>query len=53
MRIPQMEQHNVSQPAGGGAGEREALEGFRDRVIGPAGLPPVSSLCPHLGGSAP
>ena len=28
--VPQMDQHDVSQSAGGGAGERKAFEGFRD-----------------------
>ena len=37
--VPQMDQHDVPQPAGGGPGEREAFKGFRDRAIGPAGLP--------------
>ena len=34
-----MDQHAVPQPAGDGAGEWKALEGFCDRAIGPARLP--------------
>ena len=37
--VPQMAQHDVPQPAGGGAGERKAFEGFCDRPIGPARSP--------------
>ena len=50
----QVNQHNVPQPAGGGVGEREAFEGIRDRAVGSAGLPPVSSsLSPRFGVPAP
>ena len=31
--------HDVPQPAGSGAGEREVFRGFRDWAVGPAGLP--------------
>ena len=49
-----MDQNDVPQPAGGGAGERKAFEGFRERTNGPAGLPLVpSSLYPHCGAPAP
>ena len=41
--------HDVPQPAGGDASERETLAGVRDRAVGPAGLPPISfSLCPRF-----
>ena len=37
----------------GGAVEREALGGVRDRAVGPAGMPLVSSLSPRFGAPAP
>ena len=52
--VPQKDQHDVPQPAGGGAGEWKAFEGFCNRAIGPARLPLVSSsLCPRFGTPAP
>ena len=52
--VPQMDQHDVPQPAGSRAGERKAFGGFGNRAVGSAGLPFVSSsLCPHFGAPAP
>ena len=52
--VPQMDQHDVLQPAGGGAGERKAFVSFCDQAIGPVGLPSVpSSQCHRFGTSAP
>ena len=49
-----MDQHVVPQRAGCGTGKRKAFEGFRDRVIVPAGFPLVpSSLCPRFGALTP
>ena len=51
--IPQIDQHDVPQPADG-ASERVAFGGIRNRVVGPAGLPLVSSsLGPRFGAPAP
>ena len=34
-----MDQHDVPQPSGSGAGKRKAFEDICDRVVSPAGLP--------------
>ena len=40
--VSQMDQHDV--PADSATGERKAFGGVRDRAVGPAGLPFVSSM---------
>ena len=45
-----MDQHVVPQPAGGGAGKREAFRSVRNRAVGSGGLPLVLfSVCHRFG----
>ena len=52
--MPQMDQHDILQYPGSGAGEQEAFSGISNQVVGPAKLPSVSSsACPLFGAPAP